>query len=193
MDCRFLRPVRAVFALRDLERTCGTSRTEIRCRVVATSPPPDVPDSGDLRRHRLHQLACGIADAVLAALFAVVLAGLFLPIIRAGLLVVPRLRPPDVVAQKSVVRAGFSVTNLHPWPVTISGLRGDCGCTRGFLARKLPFVLYPLQSALLEIAVDAPIKEGPFLHTVLVTTLGGADSTPVTVRARVSNRQTKGT
>ena len=50
------------------------------------------------------------------------------------------------VAAGTPVQHTFSVRNPHPWPMQVTGVASDCGCTRSFVGRTPPFTLRPLQS-----------------------------------------------
>jgi hypothetical protein len=141
-----------------------------------------------LRRtvRRLFRVVDVASGPLLTVLFVLVAGGQFVPVLRAGLLVVPSVQRERVVHAGALVRSTFVVRNIHTlWPVTVTGLQGDCGCTRGFVGRRLPFTLAPLGSASLDVAVPAPNREGPMKHSVTVMTSTGHDNTPAVVDATI--------
>ena len=64
----------------------------------------------------------------------------------------------------------FTVRNFHPWPVSISGISGDCGCTKEFINKIPPFVLYPLESVNIYATFDTSGKFGREEHVIRVIT-----------------------
>jgi len=68
-----------------------------------------------------------------------------------------------------VVKHRFSVRNLHPWPVTVKAIYGDCGCTKVSASRRLPFQLSPLQAVEIEAQVDTARRSGPISQSITVT------------------------
>ena len=78
----------------------------------------------------------------------------------------PELYAPTSTYRFGTVKAGtpikhtFTLRNLHPWPVTVTGITSDCGCTKTFVGRKVPFTLYPFQAVDLVTTVDTGRKSG---------------------------------
>lgn len=79
------------------------------------------------------------------------------------------------VKSSSIVQHTFTATNLHPWPVTVTGVPGGCGCTRGILNRKTPFRLLPLQSVQVAVRLDTWGKKESVRETIKLTTQNEAD------------------
>ena len=64
------------------------------------------------------------------------------------------------VQRGTVVPVRFSVRNLHPWSVRITGIRGGCGCARPVIDRPLPVELKPFESATINAPIDTNMKTG---------------------------------
>jgi len=84
-----------------------------------------------------------------------------------------------------VVKHRFSVRNLHPWPVTVTDVQSDCGCTKSFPDRKPPFRLAPLQSASIDASVDTSAKSGHVAQTLIVTTSDNPSGTLLSIKGEV--------
>ena len=97
----------------------------------------------------------------------------------------PQLYAPDANYNFGTVRAGvpvkhtFTVRNLHPWSVRVTGVSSDCGCTRTFLRHTIPFTLSPFQTAEVATAMDTHLKKGNISQRILVGT--GHSSTYTTL------------
>lgn len=68
------------------------------------------------------------------------------PVFKPVLYAVSYAHDFGTVAPRSELRRSFAVRNLHPYPVTVTGITGSCGCTVPFVSRTLPFVLQPFES-----------------------------------------------
>ena len=68
------------------------------------------------------------------------------------------------------VKHTFTVRKLHPWPVTVKAIYGDCGCTRVSATRRLPFQLTPLQAVEVTAEVDTKGRSGHISQSIVVTT-----------------------
>jgi hypothetical protein len=74
------------------------------------------------------------------------------------------------VPPSTMVSAEFQIRNLHPWEVTIVGIRGGCGCTRNFPGKEVPFTLRPLEAARIKVALDTVGKSGEVREAIHVLT-----------------------
>ena len=90
------------------------------------------------------------------------------------------------VAPGSELRHSFAVRNLHPYPVTVTGIKGSCGCTVPFLSRTLPFVLKPLESVAASVQIETPEEKGEFTQQVIVTTAEAKSDTRFRFSATVT-------
>jgi hypothetical protein len=106
----------------------------------------------------------------------------------------PRLHTRPGTSHFGAVHSGdraqlnFVVQNLHPWPVTVTGMKGSCGCTQAFPGRKLPFQLRPLETASVTVALDTEGKTGPVTQQVWVQTHDSKRGTPLTITGTVVPR-----
>ena len=75
------------------------------------------------------------------------------------------------VRPESELYKSFTVQNLHPWLVTVTGIAGSCGCTKPFLNRELPFTLRPLESVAATVQIETPPEKGDFGQTVTISTV----------------------
>ncbi len=89
--------------------------------------------------------------------------------------------PPNSELHKT-----FTVRNLHPWSVTITGIEGSCGCTKPFLNRSIPFVLQPLDTVTASVQIEMPEKEGRLEQRVIITTFDHTSDTHFLLRANVA-------
>lgn len=95
----------------------------------------------------------------------------WLPIVKAGLFApIPSLDFGSVKAG-DILKGSFLVTNMHPWPVTVVRLTGDCGCTNVFpKGRNAPFRLNASESIPLQVSVDTANRTGPINRIITVST-----------------------
>ena len=86
----------------------------------------------------------------------------------------PELYAPSSSYKFGTIKAGalvkhtFTLRNLHPWAVTVTGITSDCGCTKAFVGRKVPFTLAPLQSVDLAAMVNTNRKHGDVSQNINV-------------------------
>ena len=109
----------------------------------------------------------------------------------------PELYAPTSTYRFGTVKAGtpikhtFTLRNLHPWPVTVTGITSDCGCTKAFVGKEPPFRLTPLESVKVEASVETSLKGGQLRQTVRVVTSDNAYGTELHLQGNVqrSNEQ----
>lgn len=152
--------------------------------------PPRHPSEGG--RSKSPAFLSTLVGVLIAPVFVVVTVGLFVPVFGTGPVVTPRVSDAGAVTRGTVLRVRSRATNPHPWSIVVTGLKGDCGCARGFIDRKVPFTLHPLQSVELEIAVDTADQPQSLSHSISIITQDAADITPVKIRAMVSLPQSQG-
>jgi hypothetical protein len=70
----------------------------------------------------------------------------------------------------TLVRGQFTVRNLHPWSVTVTGVRGGCGCIKSFVGRKPPFKLKPFESVQVNALLDTSNRPGTLKQSIYVVT-----------------------
>ncbi|MDF2441644.1 MAG: hypothetical protein JWN98_2628, partial [Abditibacteriota bacterium] len=68
------------------------------------------------------------------------------------------------------LRHRFSVRNLHPWPVEVTGIQSDCGCTKSFVGRTPPFRLLPLEAVEVVAEVDTSGRRGQLSQSIFIAT-----------------------
>ena len=85
----------------------------------------------------------------------------------------------------TLVRHTFTLRNLHPWAVTVTGLQSDCGCTKSVVGRELPFRLAPLETVKVAASVDMHSWIGSFSHSISVATSDNSSGTSLTLKGRV--------
>ena len=90
-----------------------------------------------------------------------------------------------VVKSGSVLDCEFTLRNLHPWPVTVTGVVEEYGRTNVTMNGTPPFKLYPLQSVTLRASVDTKGKIGGFENVVRILTSNNKEGTPVALVAVV--------
>jgi len=93
-------------------------------------------------------------------------------------------RFPDAREGDRIART-FTVRNLHPWPVTVTGAKGGCGCTRAFPDRTIPFRLRPLESVAVNIILDTDGKHGAVRQAVQIITSDNPAGTPLVIEGNV--------
>ncbi|MBC8102963.1 MAG: DUF1573 domain-containing protein [Cytophagales bacterium] len=111
----------------------------------------------------------------MAAAFILAILVWRLPIFSQGLYAPRNTFNFGTAKASSIIRHTFTATNIHPWPVMVTGIPGGCGCTRGTLNRKTPFRLLPLQSVQIDVPLDTWGKRDPVRETIKLTTQNEAD------------------
>lgn len=83
------------------------------------------------------------------------------------------------------VQHRFSVRNIHPWAVTVTGVSSDCGCTKSFAGRTPPFQLSPLQSVDVIAEVNTAGRKGSLSQSLTVATADNPQSTLLSMSGEV--------
>ena len=89
------------------------------------------------------------------------------------------------VGAGQTVKHSFTVRNLHPWSVTVTGVQSDCSCTTAFTGQSPPFKLMPLQAATIKAVLDTGRKTGRVAQTLAVTTLDDPQGTSLSIEGKV--------
>lgn len=79
----------------------------------------------------------------------------------------------------------FTIRNLHPWFITITGAEATCGCTTVSFRRVPPFRLMPLQSASVDTILDTSGTKGKIQEGVIITNSSTDHYNLLSVRADV--------
>ena len=77
-------------------------------------------------------------DVLIVALIGVAVLAYRFPLFAGSLYVPSPVCNFNVATAGDEVNARFIARNLHPWPVTLTKVKGSCGCTRPIAARPLP-------------------------------------------------------
>ncbi len=147
------------------------------------------PNTGATPQHTTQARSRRLVDTLLSAA-TVCAAGIALFSFRAPVFA-PFLYAPQSVYRFPDAREGdrvrqtFLVRNVHPWPVTVTGAKGSCGCTQAFPNRKIPFRLLPLEAVAVNILLDTDGKHGKVSQTVHVTTSDNPVGTPLVMEGNV--------
>jgi hypothetical protein len=88
------------------------------------------------------------------------------------------------VKNGAFVNAKYKIVNLHPWPITVTGLQGGCGCINAFPGRSLPFSIRPFESFSVQLGFDT-MKTGELTRTAYVTTSENEQSVGITLHGFV--------
>lgn len=83
------------------------------------------------------------------------------------------------------LRHQFKLRNLHPWPIVVTGVNSDCGCTRSIVEQNPPFRLAPFQSITVSTALNTRGRTGRFSQNVHVTTSDNPNGTQLQLRGEV--------
>lgn len=83
------------------------------------------------------------------------------------------------------IRHQFTLRNLHPWSVTVTGVHSDCGCTRSIVGQVPPFQLAPLQAITVSTVLTTRGKTGHISQNVLVITGDNSNGTLLRLRGEV--------
>ncbi|PQV62383.1 hypothetical protein B1R32_1432 [Abditibacterium utsteinense] len=75
------------------------------------------------------------------------------------------------------VRHTFTLRNLHPWTVIVTGVSSDCGCTKAFIGKSPPFQLFPLEAVKIDTQVETKLKQDYVSQTVRVSTTDATNGT----------------
>ncbi len=126
-----------------------------------------------------------VLNVAIILLIGLFIASFRLPIFSNQLYVNPSIHIFNPVDPGSELTYEFTVRNLHPWCVNIIGIAGDCGCTRGFFDKKPPFVLYPLESAKINVGINTAGKIGVFEEVARIITKDNRQGTPIALIAIV--------
>ena len=103
----------------------------------------------------------------------------------------PELYAPSSSYKFGTIKAGalvkhtFTLRNLHPWAVTVTGITSDCGCTKAFVGKTPPFRLAPLELVEVEASVKTALKSGQISQTVRVATNDNAYGTELHLQGNV--------
>lgn len=87
------------------------------------------------------------------------------------------------------LRHTFTIRNLHPWFITITGAGATCGCTTVSLRRVPPFRLMPLQSASVDAILDTSGTKGKVQEGVIITTSSADHYSLLYIRADVRSKK----
>ena len=79
----------------------------------------------------------------------------------------------------------FTVRNLHPWPITISGVGASCGCTTAFVRPGSANRLMPLQSTPIDVTLDTSGDRGAVQEGVIISIGGNSRYNLLYVKASV--------
>lgn len=126
-----------------------------------------------------------------ALLFSVVLCGAVyaLPIFSHQLWAPRSTHNFGTVGAGTEVKHTFTLRNLHPWAVTITGSHSDCGCTRSFVGKTPPFQLAPFQAIDVTATVKTSAKRGHVEQNVFVTTNDNEKGTSLVLRGEVISKR----
>ncbi len=94
---------------------------------------------------------------------------------------------PSPVYNFNVATAGDEVNarNLHPWPVTLTEVKGSCGCTRPIADRPLPARLAPFESVLVSTTYDTSGRSGDVYQPVRLITSDNPRGTQLVIKEHV--------
>ncbi len=107
-----------------------------------------------------------------------------LPIFSHELFAPARTYDFGTVKAGTLARHTFTLRNLHPWAVTVTGLQSDCGCTKSVVGRKLPFSLKPFQTVKVASSVDVRSWIGSFSHSTSASPVARAEVATATPPAK---------
>jgi hypothetical protein len=82
-----------------------------------------------------------------------------------------------VVRAGQAVKQQFLARNLHPWPIEVTGIGSDCGCTETSINRTLPFQLAPFEAVMVNVTIDTRGKRGKIQQVFSVQTRDNARGT----------------
>jgi len=152
----------------------------------ANVPTPTHPrtKSGAPARGR-SKWAEGLLNTAIIATVGLTVAVYTLPVFSHELFAPARTYDFGTVKAGTLARHTFTLRNLHPWAVTVTGLQSDCGCTKSVVGRKLPFRIGPLQSVEVETSVQTRFKRDLVQQNVSVLTDDNQAGTRLSLRGRV--------
>lgn len=90
-----------------------------------------------------------------------------------------------VVKTGTQIHQNFTVRNLHPWTVVVSGIQSDCGCTESFTGKNPPFLLSPFQSVVVTASLDISGKKGAVNQKIQVITSDNQQGTSLLLQGKV--------
>ncbi len=76
------------------------------------------------------------------------------------------------VQEGAPLHCTFLVRNLHPWPITITGVGATCGCTTAFIRPGFTDRLLPLQSTPIDVSLDTSGDRGAIQEGVIISVNG---------------------
>lgn len=153
--------------------------------VSALEDSADVTDHPQCLRKIKRRVGDAILNVAIVLVLLLALAAWRLPIFSHGLYILRSAYDFGTINAGDPVEHSFTVRNLHPWTVTITGIHAGCGCTRGFVKRKPPFELKPFQAVTVYAAVTTLGKKGPVQEVISVYTEDNRDGTPFLFRGYV--------
>ncbi len=91
----------------------------------------------------------------------------------------------NVATAGDEVNARFVVRNLHPWSVTLTNVKGSCGCTQPIADRPLPTRLAPFESVVIRTTFDTTGRVGTAHQPIHLITSDNPKGTALLIKGHV--------
>lgn len=142
-------------------------------------------ETSQLQPAKRHKRLDTILNVILILTVCVSIAVYKLPIFGNQLYAPQETHNFGFVKDGTVIRHKFTVRNLHLWPVTVTAVHGDCGCTQTITGKTPPFRLAPFSSVDVTASLDTRGKQGHVSQSVYVATIDNIQGTPLFLKGEV--------
>ena len=126
-----------------------------------------------------------VGDVFLLALIALTVLSFRFPIFTGSLYVPLPVYDFNVATEGDEINARFTARNLHPWPVTLTNVKGSCGCTQPVADRPLPVRIAPFESVLIRTTFDTSGRSGDAHQPVHLITSDNPQGTQLLIQGHV--------
>ena len=121
----------------------------------------------------------------LLALIALAVLSFRFPIFTGSLYVAEPVYNFNVATEGDEIYARFTARNLHPWTVTLTDVKGSCGCTQPIADRRLPARIKPFESVLIRTTFDTSGRSGDAHQPVRLITSDNPQGTQLLIKGHV--------
>ena len=130
-----------------------------------------------------------IFDTVLVALIGLAVLCYRFPILT-GTFYIPRpVYDFNVATEGDEINAHFGIRNLHPWSITLTEVKGSCGCTQPVADRPLPARIAPFESVLIRTTFDTSGRSGDTHQPVRLVTSDNPQGVQLVIQGHVFQKK----
>lgn len=126
-----------------------------------------------------------VSDTALVALIGFAILCYRFPILTGSLYVREPVYNFHVATEGDEINAGFVVRNLHPWTVTLTNVKGSCGCTQPIADRPLPARIAPFESVRIRTTFNTSGRAGDAHQPVHLITDDNPQGTQLLIKGHI--------